>query len=760
MRTASRIGLTLLAMATAIMPLRVIAQELAVSELGQGISLWSSGKYIAAVPHLRAAQRLTKLADYDAWYLASAQQLSGDIDGALSTLTAYRQNPVEGSRFAGKISLLYGRALLDRGGAVASGKALDTLQTDYKMLPQPEGDFALGLAYEALGEQPQAALAYERVYYEYPNTELAAQASTAMDRLRTVLGKDFPVALARQQLDRAEKWLAAKEYAKARAEYFSLSQSLPDPEKDEAKVGIGLVDYLSGDAAPAFRYLKDLHLSRLDRRGGDGAHAEPEAERLFYVVETARKTGDDDAMMEAVHELDEKHAQSPWRLKALIAAGNRFLLTNDRDRYEPLFRAAFDSFPADSSTAYAHWKVAWDSYLADKMDAPALLREQIDRYPDESHSGSALYFLGRAAERSGNFEAARAYYERLNAQFPHYFYGVLARQRLADPKVAHAAPDATLAASLAAVNWPMHPDLTATEPNPATRDRIDRARLLRQANLSDQAEAELRFGAKMESEQPQLLALELARNAPSPFAALRIMKSFSGDYLSLPTSAASTAFWQMLFPMPYRDEVFSDAQARNLDPFNVAALIRQESEFNPRAHSPANAYGLMQLIPSTGRLMAKHVGMRPVGSASLLNPSINIRLGIEYLRGQLDNWNGDWSQTLAAYNAGPTHVHQWSAWASYREPAEFVESIPFNETREYVQAVLRNADFYRELYSGKPIPQPVAAVASSPKPAVKLAASPTTPKLAASSKAPATRKVVAARRPRKRVNSKTQPVGG
>ena len=80
---------------------------------------------------------------------------------------------------------------------------------------------------------------------------------------------------------------------------------------------------------------------------------------------------------------------------------------------------------------------------------------------------------------------------------------------------------------------------------------------------------------------------------------------------------------------------------------------------------------------------------------------MSIRLGTQYLRGQLDSWDGDLYRTLAAYNAGPGRVHQWLNWANYRDPVEFVESIPFTETRDYVQAVLRNADMYRELYSGK-----------------------------------------------------------
>jgi hypothetical protein len=122
----------------------------------------------------------------------------------------------------------------------------------------------------------------------------------------------------------------------------------------------------------------------------------------------------------------------------------------------------------------------------------------------------------------------------------------------------------------------------------------------------------------------------------------------------------------------------------------------------------------MQLLPATGRMLGQKEGMRAVSASLLLNPAVSIRLGTEYLRGQLANWDGDWFRTLAAYNAGPGRVHQWLNWANFREPTEFVESIPFTETREYVQAVLRNADMYRELYSGKralePEPRPKTAL--------------------------------------------------
>lgn len=669
-----------------------VAADLSETHLGQGINAYNIHDYGTAIQHLRGlGAQIPKLSDYVAYYLASSEMQLGETDNAARDLTAYRANPIAASPLAGKLSLLQARALLGQKQPAANTAALEVLQKDYKSLPQPDGDFALALAYEATGEKPQAALSYVKVYYGYPNTPVAAQSWDAMQRLRESLGKDFPVAPAIEQLDRCRKWLDAKQYNNARAEYSALANTLPEPDRDEAKVGIGATDFLAGDTAASLRYLKSLHVSK----------SESDAERLYYITEASHKMGDDIEMMAAVKTLNEKYPKSSWRLKALLSAGNKYLDSNDQAKYQPLFEAASDSFPEDPAAAVSHWHIAWDAYLADKPEAAELLRKQIERYPSDTRASSALYFLGRWNEKAGKLAEARAYYERIDTQFPHYFYAILARQRLQDSKIAAVKADEATVSWLSDLDWPEHRDFTATEPNPATRLRIDRARLLMLSGLPDLADAELRFGAKKQNEQPHLLALELARAMPTPFHALRIMKSFIGDYLSIPFDQAPLRFWQTLFPLPYKDDVVRNAKSHDLDPYSVAALIRQETEFNPDAHSYANAYGLMQLIPATGRLMGRQTGITISSTRTLLNPAINIQLGTQYLRSQLNNWNGDWAETLAAYNAGPGRVKQWLTWANYREPAEFVESIPFTQTREYVQAVLRNADMYRTIYGEK-----------------------------------------------------------
>ena len=250
------------------------------------------------------------------------------------------------------------------------------------------------------------------------------------------------------------------------------------------------------------------------------------------------------------------------------------------------------------------------------------------------------------------------------------------------PEIAAAVADESVKSWLNNIEWPKQKDLSAAEASAATRLRIERFRLLNEAGLPDLAEAELRFGARTGDGAAGSARRRTRALGPFALRALRVMKSFSGDYLALPIDRAPMKFWQMLLPLPYKDELFRRARAHSLDPYQVAGLIRQESEFNPGAKSHANAYGLMQVIPLTGRLMGRREGVR-VRTAALLDPSMNIRLGTEYLRGQLDSWSGDWTQTLAAYNAGPGRVREWLSWSNYREPAEFVKSIPFSETREY-----------------------------------------------------------------------------
>jgi soluble lytic murein transglycosylase len=135
----------------------------------------------------------------------------------------------------------------------------------------------------------------------------------------------------------------------------------------------------------------------------------------------------------------------------------------------------------------------------------------------------------------------------------------------------------------------------------------------------------------------------------------------------------------------------------------MAALIRQESQFNPKAVSVANARGLTQIEPATGRELSRKLKIRPYSTPRLFQPAVNLELGTYYLKTLSDRLNGHWEAALAAYNAGLSRAHAWLSWGDFREPAEFVETVPFSQTRGYIQTVLRNADVYRRLYGPQPV---------------------------------------------------------
>ena len=179
------------------------------------------------------------------------------------------------------------------------------------------------------------------------------------------------------------------------------------------------------------------------------------------------------------------------------------------------------------------------------------------------------------------------------------------------------------------------------------------------------------------------------------------MKHSGISFFTLPMREVPEVYWRLLFPQPYWTELVADAGKNGLDPYLVASLIRQESEFNAGAISPANAYGLMQLLPSVGKAEARKQGLKVFATSQLLNPTVNLELGTANLKQVLDRFGGQVEYALAAYNAGDTPIRQWLASNDYKDVPEFVESIPYTETRDYVQAIIRNREMYRALYPAR-----------------------------------------------------------
>jgi soluble lytic murein transglycosylase len=240
--------------------------------------------------------------------------------------------------------------------------------------------------------------------------------------------------------------------------------------------------------------------------------------------------------------------------------------------------------------------------------------------------------------------------------------------------------------------------ITLADP-PADDLHLQKAKLLGNGGLVDFAVRELQAAAADDpgSWAPAETA-QLFTDTGHYDRAIETMKHSVPSYFAVDIPMLPRPYWEALFPRPYWPDLKKYSLANQLDPYLVASLIRQESEFNPLAVSRANAVGLMQLLPKTGKLVAHQESLKRYNPSELFTPTVNLQLGTRYFRGMVDKFGGSFEHALAAYNAGSDRVEDWMGQGPYRDSPEFVESIPFTETREYVQAIMRNANVYRQLY--------------------------------------------------------------
>ena len=652
----------------------------------------------------KANPRLPKIADYTALLLATNQLALKNYSKAVQHANVvFSFNPL--SPLGARAAPLAARAYLELGKPESAIQLLRRYGSD---LAQPAGRLLLARCMEAVNDLPDAAIAYQDVYFQFPSSAEAPEADIALLRLQGVMGDSYPKPAGPTMLGRASK-LMPRTPRLAHAELERIIPLMGGAEREIAQVRIGEADYLLRETDKAAQYLSVLPVK----------DPEADAERLYHRYMCSRRNDNETEMNQGLAELAVKHPKSPWRLNALVSAGEHYTLTNNFQAYEPLYKACYETFPSGTQAPNCHWKYTWSTYLRRRTEAGDLLREHVKKYPNSEKVNTALYFLGRLSENARDDASAIPYYKEVSRLYPNTYYAMLARERQRGMK--STGESAQTAAFLRDAALPaIHFD-TNLKPNTETQWRIDRSRLLGQAGLMEFVELELRFGPRHGGQvipAAMELASALVQRGMSD-KALRYMKNLIPNYLYLPPQSVPEQFWQLLFPLPFRVTVEQQAQARSLDPFLVAGLIRQESEFNPNVISYANAYGLTQIMPATGRELSRRLGLKGYNTTSLFMPEINIQLGAFYLRSLLNSLNNHWEATLASYNAGKSRADRWMAWERYREPAEFIETIPFTQTRDYVQAVMRNASMYRWLYEGKP-----GAVPSINEPARKPVASP------------------------------------
>jgi len=638
-------------------------------------------EYAKAVdPLSRAKPRAGDLGEYVDFYLGTAYFQSGRTAEAVATLTDFEKEYPE-SLLLRDARVLYGSALLADNRAK---DAIAVLQKD-RQPPRADLELALGKAYAGAGEPVKAAEILRNLYVTMPLSAEASQADVELKQLASTT--QLPPVGLNGRRTRADLLAKGRRFSEAAAEYRDLLNVVSPSDRPEIQIALAVALRRSGDDREAKKVLDGKESS---------AGTEISIQRIFNLAEIARSDNDEPGFLQYLGQLRQAAPTSFWLQQALLSEGNYYLLKPDYDKAIDAYRELQQRFPKGGRASYAHWKVAWLSLRQGRTaEAKTGFEQQIGLYPTSAEVPAALYWRARLAEEDKDSAMARAYYQKISERFRNFYYGELARRRLREIRADDDPQPYTLLDRVPAIN--AGTNITTSDP-PTDNLRYQKAQVLENGALVDLAVRELQAAATEDKGNWVTAATaKIYEDAGRYDGAIQVFKRAVPNYFAVDLPTLPRPYWEALFPKPYWPDLKKFSSQNALDPYLVASLIRQESEFNPGAVSRANALGLMQLLPKVGSSVARQEKLHHFSSEQLFTPEINLQLGTRYFRQMVDKF-GTFEYALAAYNAGSNRVDDWLGQGKYRDPQEFVESIPFTETREYVQAILRNANVYRQLY--------------------------------------------------------------
>lgn len=619
-----------------------------------------------------------RLADYSQYYLALINYDLANREQARHILTQLKQRFPQSIWIPGA-TLLQAKIDIAEKNYGSAEEILRQLRAD-KSAKREIADEALYMQAqirEAQGDPIRAHALYNTVRDSAPNSRWAAAARKAQIGLR----QTFPDLFTFQTIDE----LAAEADRLARERQTIEAETLYNKLLNNASDAATRLTYLTK--------LANLFLSTRSRNDAiptleliaqDFPESSEAAKALYQIGQIYWNRHENTQALEYFQLILEKYPTSEYVDRARFAAADIHEYFGRRPEAIQLYSDIIKLSPVGQIRDDAAWRLAWLYYrngdLPSASEAFSTLSKQSGNGP---FGTAALYWQARISEKSGENDKARQTYRQITASAPESYYQSLswrALQRLGDaseePKwVVASAPQE-------ADDPPIAPELVF---------HLSRARALGSLSLQHLAITELD---------------ELNRAAtPSNRMRAFLMREYfkTGGYArslqlanQLPSSRRDREPYR--YPLAFWQLIQQKAQQRGLDPYLVLALIRQESLFDARARSPAAALGLMQLLQPTAARVAKQIGIAVPTPDMLFDPDVNLTLGTQYLKDLLARYSNNRQKAIAAYNAGESAVDRWEKEISTDDIEEFVERIPYVETRGYVKLVLRNQQIYKSLY--------------------------------------------------------------
>ncbi|MEW5982379.1 MAG: transglycosylase SLT domain-containing protein [Acidobacteriota bacterium] len=660
-------------------PTQSAAVRKAMTNLGLAFSRIKDGTYAAALPLIQdAVLAATPLGGWAAVARGRTELGLGRFDQAKRTFQMLRRQAPGGAlaeiAALGEAEALEG--LRDHAAAAAVYAALAAKN------PADPADMLGRLARTAAaaGDRRQALEAWARLYYEYPATDQGKEASRTLARSTRPPIVPGSVTAARE-LARAEALFARRQYSDARSAFEALAKIEKGDSRALAQLRVAECDVHLRRYRQAVRALRPL-LNSGTRR----------VEAEYYYLSAIRGSGQHGEYAKLARRLVERHPSTPWAERALDELASHYIIIDEDDKAAGVFREVLSRYPSSDIAQRAGWKAGWWAYRRRAFpEAAEAFEGTAAAFPRSDYRPALLYWSGRAREHLGQRETAIARYQLAVTDYGNLYYGRQAAARLGNLRVpVRVVPPAERFTGAEAARRPM----------PATLD------------------AEL-FGwlVRAGAYEPALMELEFARRTGEPSRTTETTRAWlysqSGDRRTGTTIMRRTyphfmadggeglpeEILKVIYPLDYWPLISKYCTARGLDPYLIAALMAQESAFDPTIRSSANAVGLMQLLPRTARLWARKLGIR-YSASRLTDPEFSVRVGCAHFADLLKQFGGE-HFALAGYNAGEHRVSAWKAERPGMSADEFIDDIPFPETQNYVKRILGSAEDYRRLYAGQ-----------------------------------------------------------
>jgi soluble lytic murein transglycosylase len=642
-------------------------------------SLYSSGAGSQAKEFFRqSSNNGYALADYGLYYLAIIAFEESDWQSSRQLLIRLREEYPQSIWFARAQLQSIKIDIAEKSYPLAIA-SLRSLRTEKNLKPEiaEEALFLEAQSHELQGDVSQAHSLFQELRTNAPRSRWSGAARREVGRLREKHPELFGFNTVTAVSDEADQLAREREHAAAEALYKKL---------------------LNQDLGPILRLqnltkLAELYLSIRKRNEAMPLLEEiardfpdsPEAPVALYRIGSILWNRNDNGQaLGYFTRLLKAYPEGAEADRAQFAAAD--ILESQGKSHEAisLYRSLPKKFPNSQVRDDAIWRLAWLHHRAGKLtEANGTFKSLASNAKEERYKTAALYWQAKTSQQLGTHDTANRLYQQIFNQGQESYYQALAGQALARAGIAT-------------------PQSKPVKPAPASdldlRSYPEAAfHLIRSREL-----AQLKFHALAISELDEVN--RIARHHPS----VRLL--LIDEYTSSHAFARSVALAQQLtgsagerlfhrYPLAYWEIIQNKAREAEIDPYLVVALIRQESLFDTRARSSAAALGLMQLLSTTATRVAKQLGLTPPSNEKLFDPELNVTLGTHYLQNLLRRYSNNWFKAIAAYNAGEAAVDRWEKDIVTDDIEEFVERIPYLETRQYVKLVLRNHRIYKTLYN-------------------------------------------------------------